>query len=720
MKLKILIFIFVFSAGCNLYSQEISRKTWETIRKEFKTIPMSVRPNPLWFWNDFQVEETELKKQMKSCKDAGYGGLSILPYGKDFKPEYLSSEYFSMYKTCVDEAARLGMTLWIYDEYGFPSGSAGLHNADGISRFELKYPDDVLKRLDKEEYIVTDQKEVKMPIPDGVLMAAVAMDIHTYKRIDLSSFIKNGQLNWQPSSGDWKILFFLCRNDEGIVDYLDADAVKKFTEMTHDEYYKHFGDYFGSTLVGTFFDEPTMYRAQGRCWTPSFNNKFKEKYGFSPALYYPALWYDIGEETQEARNYLFGFRSELYAEGYTKVVGDWSRKHGLWATGHQDNEEIVNAVGTSGDLMKCFKHLDAPGIDKIGGNRPAENYYKIVSSAAHNWDHSLVMSETYGAMGNISWTEIFSIAMDQYSKGINLLIPHAVWYNTGNVTAPPELSLRNPIYADSLQIFNNFLARLNAVMQNDARWVGDIAVLYPIHTMQSGHYMDGPLGFYGGGVEIPGLDYIDVGVNLFDKLGHDFMFLHPEVLDEQCIVKENKLFLDNKVQHNAFSAIIIPGCRTISLSNLNKIKAFAYAGGSVIFTTTLPEKATLLGENDKVKTIVNNLIRDKKAVLIENPSTENLGHVVDKLPTVHSVRFTGQERVNNVHKILNGKDIWYFANPGMENKTVDIEMNGIHKLEAWDPHTGETGKKINFEYKNGKTLFSLNLENGKSLFIIEN
>ena len=692
---------------------------WQQIRSNFEATPLHLRPNPLWFWNDTKVEKEELIRQMRQSKDAGYGGLSILPFGKSFKPEYLSEAYFDVYHACIEEAKRLGLTLWIYDEYGFPSGTAGDINGDGVGRFKQKYPEHTNKRLDKTEFIPESKKTFTKTLADDLLMAAVAMDTVSLKRVDLSPFISGDQLIWDVPAGNWKIMIFTCV-DAGntIVDYMSPEAVELFIGMTHEQYYKHFKEYFGSTIIGTFFDEPTLYYAEGRSWTPDFNKKFEQKYGFNPAIYYPALWYDIGAETEEARNYLFGFRTELYAEGYTKQVNDWSVKHGLLATGHQDNEEVINSVGTSGDLMKCFKYLEVPGIDKIGGNRPAENFYKIVSSAAYNWDHSLVMSETYGAMGNISWTEIFNIAMDQYSKGINLLIPHATWYNTEKVVFLPELSLRNPLYADSLRIFNDFLTRLNAIMQNDARWEGDVAILYPIQTMQSGHYMDGPLGHYKGGVEIPGLDYVDVGVNLFDHLGYDYQFLHPEVLDEQCIVQENKIFLNNKTQYNHFSTLVIPGCRTISLSNLTKIKAFADAGGAVVFTTVLPEKATKQNENEEVKSIVNQIIRDKKAIFVATPSVQNMGNMLDSLSSAFSFRFTGKERVRNIHKIWEGKNVWYLANPEERSKSVEIELKGIHHLELWDPHTGETGKAIEVSYKDGKTSFRLSLDKGRSVFVI--
>src|SRR5699024_2099643 len=100
--------------------------------------------------------------------------------------------------------------------------------------------------------------------------------------------------------------------------------------------------------------------------------------------------------------------------------------------------------------------------------------------------------------------------MEQYTKGINQLIPHAVWYNDADVTFLPELSYRNPLYNEALPAFNRFLARLNYLLQPEGRTVADIAMLYPIETLQAGHYLDGPEGYYAGGVKLPGTDYIRV------------------------------------------------------------------------------------------------------------------------------------------------------------------------------------------------------------------
>ena len=698
----------------------VNGQKWKKLSDAFQNIPLEMRPAPLWFWNNSTIEIDELKRQMTDFKKAGYGGLSILPFGGDFKPAYLTEEYFKMYEVCMQEAEKLGLKLCIYDEYGFPSGTAGDINGDGFGRFKHKYSGYTNKRLDKTEYIPLSGKPFNIRISENGVMAVVAMDTVTFERIDLSGCVEKGDLSWNVPSGSWKIMVFNCVNaGNSIIDYLDPQAADYYIGMTHDEYYKRFSGYFGKVAVGTFFDEPTMYYADGRTWTPALNDKFKAVYGFDPALYYPALWYDIGEETAEARNYLFGFRAQLFSEGYIKKVSDWSVAHGIYATGHLDQEEILNATGTSGDLMKSFKHLAVPGIDKIGGHRMAEKFYKIISSSAYNWDKSLVMSETYGAMGNIGWEKLFGIAMDQYAKGINMLIPHAVWYNTERVTFLPELSLRNPIYADSLNVFNDYLARLNVLMQNNARWTGDIAILYPVATMQGDHYFGGPLSYYEGGVEIPYLDYTTLSTNLLDSLGYDHIYLHPEVLDTQCTVEKGKLKLHNKTQYNCFSTLFVPSSKTISLKNLEKIKEFALSGGTVIFTTQWPVQGTLAADSVAVRAQIEALSMMKNVYLIKDPSVPNLEEALSKCSERYDVKFL-RNPVRNIHKVLDGKNLWFFANPLNERKQIEVVLNGKFRLEVWDPHTGIISKEpVDVKYKQGKTIVTLELPAVKSLFVVE-
>jgi len=708
------------------------------LSKQFADPPLKYATRPLWFWNNATVTETGVMEQMQQARDkCGYGGFGILPFGGKFKPKYLTEDYFKVYGAALKKAKELGMTLCIYDEYGFPSGSAGAIHGDGVRRFAKKYPGNTIKRLDKHEQDVTGPGEYSKQIPKGRAMSVVAMQMDSRKRVDLTGKIKDGKIAWTVPKGKWKIMTFVCVEDgDPNVDYLDPDAVAHFVEMTHQQYYDRFKEYFGNTIDATFFDEPTMYRAKGRMWTGRFNEKFKARHGFDPAPYYPALWYDIGPDTQAARNYLFGFRTELYATSFPKVIQDWSRKHRIEATGHQDQEEVVNPVSVSGDLMKCFKHQGVPGVDKIGGNRPAERFYKVISSAAYNWDKALVMSETYGAMGDISWDTIYHVAIEQYTKGVNQLIPHAVWYDHRGRIFKPELSWRHPKYAGRLREYNKYMGRLNLVLQNHGRHVADIAVLYPIATLQGGHYLDGALGHYKGGVAIPEADYVDVGELLAAKLGRDYTFIHPEVLDEKCSINADTLTLANRVNYERYRVMIVPGHKTINWSNLKKIKAFFDSGGKIIATGTLPSKSAEFGHDaDVVKTVAAMFPVAKKtdrrrasrnqaggaAVFLPAPTAEGLRDALDGMLDVYDVEFETGRELRYIHKIKDGIHRYLLANLGKKPLSSWVELRGSLRPELWNPHTGDISKPKYSHEKRGSTdvtRMKIELSPIKSIFII--
>ena len=710
------------------------------IRKDFADPTVNYWPRPLWFWNNTEVKIEILHEQMQKSKNLSkYGGFGILPFGKSFRPMYLGEQYFTVYGDVLKKAHELSMTMSLYDEYGFPSGPAGAPNSSDTSLFARQFPDLTIKRLDKNEETIAGPAQYHRDIPHGKIMSVVAMNTATKERMELTKKIRGHLLRWSVPTGTWKIMVFTCVKDGyPSCDYLDPLAVEKFVEITHQAYYDRFSKYFGTTIDSTFHDEPTLYRAEGRTWTNTFNDKFEAKYGFDPRPYYPALWYDIGPETQAARNYLFGFRAELYALGFPKVIQDWCDKHGIEATGHQDQEEIVNPVSVSGDLMKCFKHQAIPGVDKIGGDRPAEKVYKIISSSAYNFDKAFVMSETYGAMGNLSWQDMYAVAMEQYTKGINMLIPHAVWYDNKHVVFKPELSYRSLIYAEGLAEFNTFIARLNVLLQNDARHISDIAVLYPIATLQGSHYLDGPLGFYKGGVAVPEADYMDVGELLIAEAGRDYVFIHPEVLDDDCTIEGNELVLQNRIHPELFKILVLPGHKTIRWSNLAKIKEFYDAGGKVIATGTLPYKSAEFGLDADVVRIVEEMFGTKEsststdyslkentqegmAIRLNALNGTTLQKVLDTALDVYDVEFENNDVLRYIHKVKGSRHIYMFANLGTRTVDTHARLRGRVQPEIWNPHTGEISQaECANEIETGieKTVVRLTMAPFNSVFVI--
>jgi hypothetical protein len=566
------------------------------LRREFAAPPLRWQSRPLWFWNG-QLDAEKTKGMVEACKTAGYYGMGILP-SNGMGVDFMSPGFLRHYKAAVDAAGKLGMKMCLYDEFWFPSGSAG-----GL--LAKKHPEALGRRLDMLAADVVGPKEFVQDVPSGTLMGAVAMEATTRQRLDITASVKAGSLRWSVPAGEWKVMIFTCVPDggDGLVDYLDPKAVQAFINLTYQAYHDAMPEHFGTTIDGAFYDEPAFYHVQGgRAWTDRFNERFRERFKTNPVTLYPALWLDIGPDTAAARNALFGMRAELYATGFVKTINDWCAAHHLDLTGHADQEELVNPViGAVGDLIKSFKHQSVPGIDQIGAYGRASRAYKVVSSAANNYDRPQVVTECYGAM-DLPLPHLYKEAMDQFAKGINVMVPHAVWYNPAAMVFPPNLSPGAPTYGSELPAFNQYVGRLQRLLQG-GRHVADIGVLYPIATLQAGSWF-GPGNPYEGCVDIPEADYMQVGEALSLGVRRDFTFVHPEVLEERCTVDGAAITLNNQVNHERWRAFIIPGSRCINVGTLRLVKKFYDQGGTVIATTCLPERAAEFGADAEVRRLV--------------------------------------------------------------------------------------------------------------------
>ena len=78
---------------------------------------------PFWSWND-KLEPNELRRQIRNMHELEMRGFFMHARG-GLMTEYMSDEWFECIDACVDEAKKLGMEAWAYDENGWPSGFAG-------------------------------------------------------------------------------------------------------------------------------------------------------------------------------------------------------------------------------------------------------------------------------------------------------------------------------------------------------------------------------------------------------------------------------------------------------------------------------------------------------------------------------------------------------------------------------------------------------------------
>ena len=614
---------------------------------------------------------------------------------------YLSEDYFRFYRIAIEEGQRIGFPdSMIYDELGYPSGIAG-----GL--FYTKYPELAEKSIEITETNVTGPASVQLAIPRPLYIGAVMMNLDNFNRIDISNQKSGNVVECQVPKGNWKVMAFYLNDDfrpasvkGGSVDYLDRDAVSKYIAINFEPYYTHLKEFFGTVIKRTFYDEPSMSYVDGRLWTPNFNQEFQKKYGCSPMTNYPALWYDIGPDTAAARNALFGFRTELYASNYIGQVAAWCAQHGVKMTGHQDQEELRNPVAVSGDLMKVFEHQQIPGIDNIYYPGESVISYKVVTSAAFNYDRLECIAETYAAYRTMNPTIALRTAMDQFAMGVNMQMD----------ARPREMD----------PDIGRFIGRMGYMLRG-GRHVADIAILYPIASLQADYNFKANRrpGSQSGGT-VPGAnDYMEICLMLSHSLRVDYTYLHPEVFLARCNVEQRKLVLNNKENREEFRALILPAGDTLSTDTGRKLLEFYRGGGAIIATLKLPTQSAEFGRDKDIQAmtaeVFGNAPDDSKnsGYTVKNNSAGGRGYFLPQpdinilntiLKDVDPVRDVDIQSpplwpvkldmnydgaLTYIHKVKDGRDIYFFANSSTNAIDAKVVLRGDKNLAIWNPHTGE-------------------------------
>jgi hypothetical protein len=738
----------------------------------FKAPPAQYRGHAMGSINMTRDTPQSLVAEVDEAKKLNYGGLFFEPGGstslglsddylKNFfrgapstaGVEFLSPDYFKLYDVGVQQAKKDGLEVVLYDDYSFPSGTAG-----GL--LYSKFPQFAAKSLDMTEEDVTGPKKIDLAIPQGIYIGSVLMNMDTHDLVDVSSSGKAGHLIAQVPKGNWKAMaFYLVEGKAKVVDYLDPKAMTAYMSLTYDRYNQYLGKYFGNIITQTFYDEPSMHHAD-RIWTADFNAAFQKRYGYSPMKYYPALWYDIGPETAAARDALFGFRAALYEENYIKRLDDWCREHNLQFGGHTDQEEPANPTPLTGDLIKMFKYQTIPTVDDIWWYGRSNISYKIVTSSGFNYDHRLIRAETYAAYKGLTDKIAFQVAMDQYAMGINSQVP-------ARTVQPKRAEL------------NDYVGRLSYMLQG-GRHVADVAVFYPIDALHAEYHNLGGQTFplaagekapdireeYSAreGGDAPGSDYQDIGEDLFRASRVDYTYLHPEVLVENCTVDHGKIILNNKENREEYKVLILPAGDAISVAAVKKIKEFYDQGGSIIATDHLPTHSSEFGKDREVQQTIAEIFgvapdEPLKADLKRAQDRQNLYvfwyyvkknsaggqafylpntdpwlvdnilklalpmkdvDIQEPLAVLHPWA-TYDGALTYIHKVKDDRDIYFFANSSPKDVDTKVVLRGHKTLTIWNPHTGaqEPAEVTNADV-NGQptTAVRLKLASVSSLFFV--
>lgn len=709
----------------------------DSLKEDFTNPPNKYRPMPFWHLNGHLTKEGVEKQIQEAKKLSGFGGVTVLPVTAGpqhptglpcpgMTPSFLSEEYFARYVDMLEISKKQGIEIILYDDVDFPSGSAG-------GRLLKEYPQYTRKFMVKDEFTERGNKRIVKEYvfnETTEMMVVSAMDISTLEVIDLSSFYDGKILDWNAPEGEWKIMFFGSDYSLGgvhghLVDYMQPEAVSTVMEMTYGKYDKRFSSYFGNVITKTFFDDVGFVHMEAT-WTPAITRLFEERTGKNAALYYPALFYDIGPETQPARVAFFDIRSELMAEGYVRQVSEWSEQRHMQSMGHPPENYSPNSVVAHGDILKYYRHVDIPLLDAIFHYGRGLHGFKQVSSAADLEDKPVVGAELCGAFpADMDSLTLYRVVMEALVRGVNFVVPHGMWYDTdpAKVRIPPLISHESPLLGSCLPNYSAYTARSCMMLQGGKR-VSEIALLWPITAIQAETYInrDAESG-------LPVATWLPENVNhhilsdmLSNQIRRDFTFIHPENLIDGKITPNGKeLILNNEVNLQQYKVLIMPGGKVISASTLKAIKNYYDNGGNIIATAALPTRSSEFGRDEEIRQIImditgqDDIPKDNLFVentnkgcfaFIQNADKDNLESILNRMVIRPDVSFDHLSipshnigYVNYIHKQKDGKDIYYFTNTTENIISGKIILRGkIRKPELWDPHTGSTEEISEVEY----------------------
>ena len=186
-----------------------------------KSIQKEYQPIPFWSWND-DLEQDELIRQIQWMKENGIGGFFMHARG-GLKTPYLSKEWMECITACSEEAEKLGMDAWIYDENGWPSGFVGGKLLEDESNRDM--------------YI----KYQVGPFDEN---ATVVYSVNTEKLIRINSA---EDLHDGGNTNQFLNLHICCA--ASTVDILNPKVVEQFIDLTHEQYKEHFNQGFSKKIM---------------------------------------------------------------------------------------------------------------------------------------------------------------------------------------------------------------------------------------------------------------------------------------------------------------------------------------------------------------------------------------------------------------------------------------------------------------------------------------
>lgn len=529
--------------------------------KQPELTEMQYRPCPFWSWNS-DLEPEELRSQIRAMHAAGLGGFFMHARG-GLKTEYMSARWMECIEACLDEAEKLGMSGWLYDENGWPSGfGGGIVNGMGVD-YQQKYL--VYERLSAAG------AAAKKDAPETVAF----YDAATLRKLD-------------DLSGSGDVLRFFYEVNPYYVDNLDGKVVAEFIRAVYEFYYRELPPEMTKRLRGIFTDEPQLSR-RGMLWSFVLCSEYQKEYGRELLEELPCIFFDT-PEAPAMRTRFWRLVSKLFARNFLKQIGDWCEAHGWQLTGHHVLEETyLFQLTSNGSIMPQYQYYHIPGMDVLTRNEPGVIAMDQLTSAAAQAGQKQILTESFALTGwNFNFRGMKWLYQIQMAHGVNFLCQHLESYSLKGCRKrdyPGSWFTHQPWWGDYKYLNDRFTRTGRYLAEGEI--TSDILLL---HGMTSAWTIFNDRQ----GSTVTLIDKYNGSLQLIaDKLHA----LHARAHFGDEIIMESDAAVENgrlRVGKCFYTSVVIPQINNMFRSTFELLREFAAAGGKIFAVRNFCEPGRLL------------------------------------------------------------------------------------------------------------------------------
>ena len=588
----------------------------------FPVMALAQPPLVPLLWTQGQSPET-IRQVVREVADGGNTGFvwESRPH-----PDYLGPRWWADLRVAVDEAKRLKLEVWIFDEWMYPSGVAG-------GKVVAQHPEFALHTVEERTLVVQGpaaERDWEIPTPVAAneqVVSVVAFAEPTRPGHDTVILPGGTRVRWAAPDGRWRICWSLARSHAprpgwrmtNMIDVMNPSATAEFIRITHEATYAQFHEDFGKTIKGFFSDEAGFRNVDSydslpgkpgasMPWSPVFAAYFQKLKGYDIGAWLPALWYDLGPRGRMARFDFVDACSRAFAENFFKPQQEWCHAHGVRLIGHlvEDNHADHNLGYGPGHWFRAERFFDMPGIDVVGyqvtpGMDAGVIPWRLPSGP--QWDQEFfsfglpamargaallkgtreIFSEAFGANG---WAEGLRmtkwIADWHIINGISVLSPHAYTMKYNDPDCPQHFNRTsgNPQWRYYQEWTREFRPLQQLIAETDP--VYEAAVLYTAESAWVGETQE-PSQV----VRALEMNRVSTVIVPYDAIAE----------------------LKDHVR-----TIVLPYVRFVPADAMERLAEFAEAGGSVIVLEAWPQASVDARGDQRVKAAIERL-KASRAVL---------------------------------------------------------------------------------------------------------